>query len=90
MPPFNRDTHYQHLISVIPRWLTQATPQKREAMSKAKPRLPAGLNNAPRSQHAELRTLNALHWQAQNRVDQSLAKVKKMPRILPNRCWLQR
>ena len=76
MPPFNRDTHYQHLISVIPRWLTQATPQKREAMSKAKPRLPAGLNNAPRSQHAELRTLNALHWQAQNRVDQSLAKVK--------------
>ena len=45
-------------------------------MSKAKPRLPAGLNNASRSQHAELRTLNALHWQAQNRVDQSLAKVK--------------
>lgn len=76
MPPFNRDTHYQHLMSVIPRWLTQATPQKREALSKAKPRLPAGLHNASRNQHAELRTLNALHWQAQNRVDQSLAKLK--------------
>ena len=76
MPPFSRDTHYQHLVSVIPHWLTQATQQKREALSKAKPRLPTGLNNASRSQHAELRTLNALHWQAQNRVDQSLAKVK--------------
>jgi Leucine-rich repeat (LRR) protein len=76
VPPFNRDTHYQPLMSVIPRWLTQATAQKREALSKAKPRLPAGLINASRSQHAELRTLNALHWQAQNRVDQSLAKLK--------------
>ncbi|PAU52691.1 hypothetical protein BZL43_23885 [Pseudomonas sp. PICF141] len=76
MPPFNRDTHYQHLMSVIPRWLTQATAQKREALSKAKPRLPAGLDSASRSQHAELRELNALHWQAQNRVDQSLAKLK--------------
>lgn len=76
MPPFNRDTHYQHLMSVIPRWLTQATPQKREALRKAKPRLPAGLDNASHSQHAELRTLNALHWQAQNRVDQSLADLK--------------
>ncbi|WP_223491057.1 leucine-rich repeat domain-containing protein [Pseudomonas sp. A-RE-19] len=76
MPPFNRDTHYQHLMSVIPHWLTQATPQKREALRRAKPRLPAGLNNASRSQHAQLRTLNALHWQAQNSVDQSLAKLK--------------
>ncbi|WP_311196295.1 dermonecrotic toxin domain-containing protein [Pseudomonas frederiksbergensis] len=76
MPPFNRDTHYQHLISVLPRWLTQATPQKREDLSKTKPRLPAGLNNAPPGEHTELRTLNALHWQAQNRVDQALAKVK--------------
>ncbi|EJM65902.1 hypothetical protein PMI30_03037 [Pseudomonas sp. GM50] len=76
MPPFNRDTHYQHLMSVIPPWLTQATLQKREALRKAKPRLPAGFNNTPRSQHAELRTLNALHWRAQNRVDQSLANLK--------------
>lgn len=75
-PPFRPDAHYQHLTRVIPRWLTQASTQKREALAKAKPRLPDAIKNASRSQHAELSTLNARHWTAQNRVDQTLARLQ--------------
>ncbi|MCU1748380.1 dermonecrotic toxin domain-containing protein [Pseudomonas sp. 6D_7.1_Bac1] len=76
LPPFRQDVHYQHLMSVIPPWLTQATPQKRETLRKVKPRLPIGLKDAPQNQHAELCKLNAQHWTAQNRVDQTLAHLQ--------------
>lgn len=75
-PPFRPDAHYQHLTRVIPHWLTQASRQKREALSKTRPHLPDAIKNASRSQHAELSTLNARHWTAQNRVDQSLARLQ--------------
>lgn len=75
-PPFRQDAHYQHLISVIPPWLTQASAQKRDALKNIKPRLPDGLKDASPSQHAELGKLIAEHWNAQNRVDQPLARLQ--------------
>ncbi len=76
MLPFRPDAHYQHLMSVIPSWLMQANAQKREALLKAKPQLPAKLKAASRAQHVELGKLNARHWEAQNRVDRALARLQ--------------
>ena len=75
-PPFRPDTHYQHLSRVIPSWLTEASTQKREALSKTRPNLPDAIKSASRSQHAVLSALTARHWTAQNRVDQSLARLQ--------------
>jgi hypothetical protein len=76
MPSFRPDVHYQHLMSVIPSWLMQANAQKREALLKVKPQLPAELKAASRAQHVELGKLNARHWEAQNRVDRALARLQ--------------
>lgn len=75
-PPFRPDTHYQHLSRVIPHWLTQASTQKRETLAKTRPHLPDVIKSASRSQHAALSALNAQHWTAQNRVDQTLAHLQ--------------
>ena len=77
-PPFRPDTHYQPLINAIPTWLTQATPDKRAALSQARPQLPASLKQATNAQHSQWRHLNARHWSAQNRVDQLLAKLQNV------------
>lgn len=72
---FRPDAHYQHLLNVIPPWLRQATPQRREALSKVKPGMAASLRNASKDQHTELGHLIARHAQSQGRVDQALANL---------------
>jgi Leucine-rich repeat (LRR) protein len=73
---FRPDAHYQHLINVIPSWLRQATPQRREALSNSTPGMPAVLKDAPPHQHAELGKLIARHVTSQNQVDQMMAKLQ--------------
>lgn len=73
---FRADAHYQHLLNVIPPWLRQATPLRREALSKIKPGLPAALRNAPKPQHKELGNLIARQVTSQNQVDQALANLR--------------
>ncbi|BFT65198.1 dermonecrotic toxin domain-containing protein [Pseudomonas moorei] len=70
------DAHYQHLINVIPSWLRQATPQRREALSHISPGMPANLKDAPPHQQAEPRKLIALHATSQNRVDRMMANLQ--------------
>lgn len=73
---FRPDAHYQHLSNVIPSWLRQATPQRREALRNSAPGIPAGLKDAPPHQHAELGKLIARHVTSQNQVDQMMAKLQ--------------
>jgi len=70
------DAHFQHLINVIPSWLRQATPQRREALSNITPGLPTSLKDAPPHRHAELGKLIARHVTSQNRVDQMMANLQ--------------
>ncbi|WP_247258100.1 leucine-rich repeat domain-containing protein [Pseudomonas moorei] len=70
------DAHYQHLINVIPSWLRQATPQRREALSNISPGMPANLKDAPPHQQAELRKLIAQHATSQNRIDRMMANLQ--------------
>ncbi|WP_445181290.1 dermonecrotic toxin domain-containing protein [Pseudomonas sp. McL0111] len=74
--PFKHDAHYQHLMDAMPSWLRQATPQRREALSKVKPGLPANLKGAAQSHHVELGKLIARQVTSQNRVDQALANLQ--------------
>ena len=73
---FRPDAHFQHLINVIPSWLRQATPQRREALSNISPGMPANLKDAPPHQQAELRKLIAQHATSQNRVDRMMANLQ--------------
>jgi Leucine-rich repeat (LRR) protein len=73
---FRPDAHFQHLINVIPSWLRQATPQRREALRNSRPGIPAGLKDAPPHQHAELGKLIARQVTSQNQVDQMMAKLQ--------------
>jgi hypothetical protein len=62
------DSHYQPLHAAIPAWLGQASPDKHQALSRAKP-VPLHTSTA---QQAELKRLNAAHWGAQNAVEDAL------------------
>jgi Leucine-rich repeat (LRR) protein len=73
---FQADEHYQQLINVIPPWLHQATPQRREALGKTPPKWPASLKSAPKHQHTELGKHIARHATSQNRVDKALANLQ--------------
>ena len=72
---FRPDAHYQHLMNVIPPWLRQTTPQRREALSNSTPGLPPHIRHASADQHAELGRLITLQTVSQNRVDQALANL---------------
>ncbi|MFJ2283963.1 dermonecrotic toxin domain-containing protein [Pseudomonas sp. NPDC087803] len=67
-----QDTHYQPLLQAIAPWLSQTSADNRAALKQASPP-PPSLRQAPRNQHEKLRALNAAHWSARNRVEQSLA-----------------
>ncbi|PMQ14068.1 hypothetical protein PseAD21_01705 [Pseudomonas sp. AD21] len=71
-----QDTHYQPLLQAIPTWLSQTSAYKREALKRADLRLAVSLRQASRNEHATLRALNAAHWTAHNRVEQSLARLQ--------------
>lgn len=73
---FRPDAHYQPLINVIPPWLRQATPQRREALRAVTPDLPGDLKDAPAHQQAELGKLITHHMTSQNRVDQMMANLQ--------------
>ncbi|MEJ5060550.1 MULTISPECIES: dermonecrotic toxin domain-containing protein [unclassified Pseudomonas] len=73
---FRPDAHFQHLINVIPSWLHQATPQRREALRNSRPGMPSGLKDAPPHQHAQLGKLIARQVTSQNQVDQMMAKLQ--------------
>jgi Leucine-rich repeat (LRR) protein len=72
---FRSDAHYQHLMNVIPPWLRQTTPQRRQALANIKPALPSLIRNASKAQRAELGRLMTLQTVSQNRVDQALANL---------------
>ncbi|MDP9658021.1 UNVERIFIED_ORG: Leucine-rich repeat (LRR) protein [Pseudomonas putida] len=72
---FRPDAHYQHLMNVIPPWLRQTTPKRREALRNIKPVLPTPIRDASKDQHAELGRLITLQTVSQNRVDQALANL---------------
>ncbi|MGF6140232.1 dermonecrotic toxin domain-containing protein [Pseudomonas laurylsulfatiphila] len=72
---FRPDAHYQHLMNVIPPWLRQSTPQRREALGNIKPGLPTRIRDASKDQHAELGRLITRQTTSQNRVDQALANL---------------
>lgn len=71
-----QDAHYQPLLQAIPTWLSKAAAHKREALKQASPLLPVSLVRASRNDHEKLRTLNAAHWTAHNRVEQSLVRLQ--------------
>ncbi|WLH89157.1 hypothetical protein PSH87_21500 [Pseudomonas sp. FP453] len=66
------DSHYRPLHTGIPAWLGQASTTKRQALSRSKPQ-PFQANA---TQHAELKRLNGVHWNAQNAVDDALRHVQ--------------
>ncbi|WP_448109048.1 dermonecrotic toxin domain-containing protein [Pseudomonas azerbaijanoccidentalis] len=70
------DAHVQHLQNVIPLWLRQAAPHRREALRTIAPERPAGLKDAPPHHHAELGRLIARQASSQNQVDKTLAKLQ--------------
>ncbi|WP_223594296.1 dermonecrotic toxin domain-containing protein [Pseudomonas sp. A-R-19] len=72
---FRPDAHYQHLMNVIPPWLRQSTPQRREALSSIKPGLPTRLRDISEDQRAELGQLISLQTTSQNQVDLALANL---------------
>lgn len=68
----HHDDHYLPLKNAVPDWLGNATSTRRQAFRNSLPRLPASLQSAPAEQHQQMKTLNAAHWSAQSKVDQSL------------------
>lgn len=70
------DIRFEHLQNVIPLWLRQAAPHRREALRSIKPSLPTELKNAPEHLHAELGRLIARQASSQNQVDKTLAKLQ--------------
>ena len=66
------DSHYRPLHTGIPAWLGQASTTKRQALSRSKPQP----FQASATQHAELKRLNGVHWNAQNVVDDALRHVQ--------------
>ncbi|MNS31009.1 Leucine Rich repeats (2 copies) [compost metagenome] len=68
--------HVQHLQNVIPLWLRQAAPHRREALRTITPARAAGLEDAPPHHHAELGRLIARQASSQNQVDKTLAKLQ--------------
>jgi Leucine-rich repeat (LRR) protein len=73
---FRPDAHFQHLQNVIPSWLRQAAPHRREALRNITPALPAGLRNASKLHHTELIRLIARQISSQNQVDKALANLQ--------------
>ncbi|MGO4310280.1 DUF6543 domain-containing protein [Pseudomonas sp. KB_15] len=69
------DAHYQHLLNIIPSWLRQATPQRREALGNVNPKMADSLKDASQDQHAELGQLISTHALSQGRVDRALANL---------------
>ncbi|KHA71146.1 hypothetical protein NZ35_21955 [Pseudomonas chlororaphis] len=68
----HHDDHYLPLKNAVPDWLGNATSTRRHALKSTLPRLPAPLHSAPAEHHQQMKTLNATHWAAQSKVDQSL------------------
>ena len=67
-----QDDHYLPLKNALPDWLVNASSTRRQAFQNSLPRLSASLQSAPAEQHQQMKTLNAAHWAAQSKVDQSL------------------
>ncbi|TDV44072.1 hypothetical protein EDF87_111177 [Pseudomonas helmanticensis] len=68
----HHDDHYLPLKNAVPDWLGNASSTRRQAFQNSLPRLSASLQAAPAEQHQQMKTLNAAHWAAQSKVDQSL------------------
>lgn len=68
----HQNDHYLPLKNAVPDWLGNATSTRRQAFQNSLPRLSASLQTAPAEQHQQMKTLNAAHWAAQSKVDQSL------------------
>ena len=73
---FRPDAHFQHLQNVIPPWLRQAAPHRREALRNITPTLPAGLKAASKHHHTKLARLIARQISSQNQVDKALANLQ--------------
>lgn len=61
--PF-KGAHYAHIRDALPQWLTQARPERADALKTATP--------SP-FEHPALKSAIAEHWHRQNRLDQRLA-----------------
>lgn len=68
----HHDDHYLPLKNAIPEWLGNASSTRRQAFQNSLPRLPDSLQSVPTEHHQRMKTLNAEHWTAQSKVDQSL------------------
>ncbi len=68
----HHDDHYLPLKNAVPDWLGNASASRRQTFRNSLPRLSASLQSAPAEQHQQMKTLNAAHWAAQSKVDQSL------------------
>ncbi|MFI8223611.1 dermonecrotic toxin domain-containing protein [Pseudomonas sp. NPDC085632] len=72
----HHDDHYLSLTNAVPDWLANATSTRRQAFQSSLPRLSTSLQSAPAEQHQQMTALNAAHWTAQSKVDQSLERLQ--------------
>ncbi|WP_454564640.1 dermonecrotic toxin domain-containing protein [Pseudomonas sp. AIG] len=66
------DDHYLPLKNALPDWLGDASSSRRQRLKDIPPQMSASLQAAPVEQHQQMKALNAAHWTAQSKVDQSL------------------
>ena len=74
--PQHFDNHYGHLANTLPRWLIDASPSRRAALSATAPQIRQAFKNTSPAQHQILKRLNASYWTAQNSVDQRLQQLQ--------------
>jgi Leucine-rich repeat (LRR) protein len=68
----HHDDHYLPLKKALPDWLGNISTGRREALGNTRPQASAAIQAAPTESHQQMKTLNAAHWVAQSKVDQSL------------------
>ncbi|ALI00063.1 hypothetical protein C1Y08_01760 [Pseudomonas sp. FW306-02-F02-AA] len=70
------DSHYQHLSTLLPTWVLQASPETRNALKNARLETPHRYRNATRLQLQTLNALNTDHWSHRNPLEQMLSKLQ--------------
>ncbi len=79
--PFRPDSHYQHLASALPSWLTQASTDKRDTLRRTRPGQPAGFTLLAKTRHQQMTALTSQHWTAQNLLEQTLSGLQDANRF---------
>ena len=70
------DQHYALLKSAIPRWLGETSSRRRQALGQSVARLPQAVRDTAAHSQGELKRLATAHWDAQNTVENALARVQ--------------